>query len=220
MPDRQLVDPLSRSRQHGTLLKAVQQLIRLTGGAPGKNPVILRQPSGRSWTRVAYSLNKGSPELSIPSLTNFLPSLEITSTIPACPRLRLTVTRRIEGREPPVSVVQGNLLNINITGASDLCLCPVTQLKVRRYAVKGGALEGRLQNLVTAGVKVLLKTVVRPQSRLALEQCIRAGNSLGRQALYGLNRLFTTIKLMYRKTTICGISRISSIGAKKSNVTV
>lgn len=36
---------------------------------------------------------------------------------------------------------------------------------------------------VTAGVNVLLKTVVRPQSRLVLEQCMRIGNSLGRHVL-------------------------------------
>lgn len=35
----------------------------------------------------------------------------------------------------------------------------------------------------TVGVNVLLRTVVRPQSRLVLEQCMRAGNSLGRQVL-------------------------------------
>lgn len=53
----------------------------------------------------------------------------------------------------------------------------------------------------TAGVMVVLIMVVRPHATLVFEQCIPAGNSLGRIVLIGLHKAFTTINLMLRNNS-------------------
>lgn len=152
-------------------------------------------------------------------LTNFLPSLDRTTAIPAVRNLRLTVTRNTEGNVGLVVVVQGNLLNMNITCLLARVVCLVINDNVLDYSLNDGAELGTLKNDNVVSEKLLRPTPVSRRTVAKHSMCPLPINLLTNVApficcslhnIITLNELSANSPLSIRNLRLCVINTVVS----------